>query len=119
MMAASMINTDFIQKHPAQAVLTVLGLSGVVLLFLPFFDGEVPAVGFLDLLPPPLPPFGSFDELFWWLAPAVLFPFAISAGYLRWLLTGNMPSMMKPMWLTELKATSRFISRWTRQTIAP
>ncbi len=90
MMAASMINTDFIQKHPAQAVLTVLGLSGAVLIFLPFSDGEVPAVGFLDLLPPPLPPFGSFDELFWWLAPAVLFPFAISAGYLRWLLTGRL-----------------------------
>ena len=36
MMATSMINTDFIRKHPAQAVLTVLGLSGVVLIFLPF-----------------------------------------------------------------------------------
>ncbi len=42
MMAASIINTDFIRKHPAQAVLTVLGLSGVVLIFLPFVDDAVP-----------------------------------------------------------------------------
>jgi len=42
MMAASMINTDFIRKHPAQAVLTVLGLSGVATIFLPFIVGYVP-----------------------------------------------------------------------------
>ncbi len=85
-----MINTDFIRKHPAQAVLTVLGLSGVVLIFLPFVDDHVPATVFFDSLPPPLPPFGFLDELFWWLAPFVLLPFAISAGYLRWLLTGHL-----------------------------
>ncbi len=35
MMAASMINIEFIRKHPTQAVLTVLGLSGVATIFLP------------------------------------------------------------------------------------
>ena len=40
------INTDFIRKHPAQLVLTVLGLSGVVLIFLPFVDDHVPATVF-------------------------------------------------------------------------
>ncbi len=82
MMAASMINTDFIRKHPAQAVLTGLGLSGVVLVFLPFFEGEVPVEVFLE----------GLDELFWlvFLGPFVVLPFFISAGYLRWLLTGGL-----------------------------
>ncbi len=92
MMAASMINTDFIRKHPAQAVLTVLGLSGVVLIFLPFGDDYVATVVFIDSLPPSLPPFEDWDFgiFFWWLAPFVLLPFAIFAGYLRWLLTGRL-----------------------------
>ncbi len=93
-MAASIINTDFIRKHLAQTVLTVLGFSGVVLIFLPFtFGDEVPATLFFKWLPPPLPPFrGLFnvDALFWFLAPFVLSPLAISTGYLRWLLTGRL-----------------------------
>jgi hypothetical protein len=40
----SLINTDFIRKHQAQAVLTVLGLSGVVLVFLPFVDSGLVGV---------------------------------------------------------------------------
>ena len=76
-----------------QGVLTVLGLSGVVLLFLPFDDDEVLATVFFKWLPPPLPPFRrtfNVDLLFWVLAPFVLLPFAIFAGYLRWLLTGRL-----------------------------
>ncbi len=94
MMATSLINTDFIRKHLAQAVLTVLGLSGVVLVFLPFAYDTVPATFFLDSLPPPLPPVREYlfvsPLLFWWVTPFVLLPFAISAGYLRWLLTGRL-----------------------------
>jgi hypothetical protein len=40
-MAASLINTDFIRQHLTQAVLTVSGLSGVVLIFLPFMYDDV------------------------------------------------------------------------------
>ncbi len=81
-MAASMINTDFIRKHPAQAVLTVLGLSGVATIFLPFIYDYAPVVFFLEEL----------DELFWLalLGPFVVLPFFISAGYLRWLFTGGL-----------------------------
>lgn len=81
-MAVSIINTDIIRKHPTQAVLTVLGLSGTVLVFLPFVDSDVPVEAFLDLL----------DELGWMvmIGPCVVLPFAISAGYLRWLLTGEL-----------------------------
>jgi len=77
-----MINTDFIRKHPAQTVLTVLGLSGVVLIFLPFLGSEVPGEVFLD----------GLDELglLTLLGPCVVLPFLISAGYLRWLLTGGL-----------------------------
>ena len=35
-----------------------------------------------------------------------------------WLNT-KIPSVTKPMWLTELYATSFFRSGWTRATIAP
>ncbi len=91
MMAASMINTDFIRKHPAQAVLTVLGLSGVVLVFLPFTENVLPIVFVLQ--PTPLPPFRgilNFGSVYWFAVPFVVLPFAISAGYLRWLLTGRL-----------------------------
>lgn len=90
-MTASIINTDFIRKHPAQAVLTVLGLSGVALVFLPFTYDVVPVSVFLEL-PPPLPPFRgilNFGKIVWHVIPFVVLPFAISAGYLRWLLTGR------------------------------
>jgi len=36
-----------------------------------------------------------------------------------WAFNANVPSVMKPMWLTELYAMRRFMSGWTRQTIAP
>jgi hypothetical protein len=75
-MAASLINTDFIRQHLTQAVLTVSGLSGVVLIFLPFMYDDVPALG--------------SDTGFWVLAPCVILPFVIFAGYLRWLLTGHL-----------------------------
>ncbi len=88
-MAASMINTDFIRKHPAQTVLTVLGLSGVATIFLPFIFSNVPVEVFLEEL----------DELFWLtlLGPFVVLPFFISAGYLRWVLTGGLsrPSLCR------------------------
>ncbi len=63
-----------------QGVLTVLGLSGVVLLVLPFDDDEVLATVFSKWLPPPLPPFRrtfNVGLFFWFLTPFVLLPFAI------------------------------------------
>ncbi len=81
-MAASMINTDFIRKHPAQAVLTVLGLSGVATVFLPFVWDYVPVWFFLEKL--------EEQGIFALLGPCVVLPFFISAGYLRWVLTGGL-----------------------------
>ena len=85
MMAASMINTDLIRKHPAQAVLTVLGLSGVATVFLPFVWDYVPLGFFLEQLEE-LDPFGIALIV----SPVVVLPFFISAGYLRWLFTGGL-----------------------------
>jgi len=86
MMAASIINTDFIRKHPAQAVLTVLGLSGVATVFLPFISvfssWAVPVEVFLEEL--------EDQGTFALLGPFVVLPFFISAGYLRWVLTGGL-----------------------------
>lgn len=90
-MTAFSINTEFIRNHPAQVVLTVLGLSGVVLVFLPFTYDVPPMSVFFGL--PPLPPFRgilNFDIIYWYVLPFALLPFAISAGYLRWLLTGRL-----------------------------
>jgi hypothetical protein len=78
------INTHFIRKRPAQAALTVLGLSGVVLVFLPFVYGEVP----VDVL------FESLEDLNLLgaalVGPCVVLPLFISVGYLRWLSTGGL-----------------------------
>lgn len=81
-MTASLIHTDFIRQDRVQAAVTVLGLSAVALIFLPFIDGEVPVEHFLD----------GLDDLVMLalLGPCVVLPFAISAGYLRWLLTGGL-----------------------------
>ena len=80
-MAASIINTDFIRTHRAQTVLTVLGLSGVVLAVWPFFDGDALVGELVE----------SWDDA----RAALLYPYAglpffIFAGYLRWLLTGHL-----------------------------
>ncbi len=82
MMASSMINTDFIRKHSAQAVLTFLGLSGVATIFLPFIVGYVPVEVFFEGL--------EEQGMFALLGPFVVLPFFISAGYLRWLFTGGL-----------------------------
>jgi hypothetical protein len=86
-MTAAVIYIDFIRKHPAQVVLTVLGLSGVVLIFLPFIEDyggvdHVPRDAFL----------GGLDSFVWFtlISPCVVLPFFISAGYLRWLFTGRL-----------------------------
>lgn len=76
------INTRFIRKRPAQAVLTVAGFSGVVLVFLPFIYSYVPVEVLLDMS----------SELLFRLAlvgPFVVLPFFISVGQLRWLLSGT------------------------------
>jgi hypothetical protein len=90
---AAIIHTDSIRQHPAQAALTVLGLSGVVLVFLPFevffFTPQVPIENFLDFL-------GDFEfnlESLGGLGlggPLVVLPFFISAGYVRWVLTAGL-----------------------------
>jgi hypothetical protein len=76
------INTRFAQKRPVQAVLTVLGVSGVILVFLPFIDNYVPVEVFLE----------NVDELFGLalVGPFVVLPLFISAGYLRWVLSGTL-----------------------------
>ncbi len=80
-MLMSVIKADFIRKHPAQTVLTVLGLSGVLLIFLPFTGSYIPAGEFLVSLNP-------YDDFLVLIAPCVILPFVISIGYLRWLLIG-------------------------------
>ncbi len=94
MIARSITNKSFIRTHPVQTVLTVLGLNGVLLIFLPFAarnrEVYIPAVVFIEELPLSLPPFVFFGALSWWLAPFVLVPSAISAGYLRWLRIGQL-----------------------------
>lgn len=76
------INTHFIRKRPAQTALTILGLSGVALVFLPFVDGHVPIKALLDEL----------DELLFLalLGPFVVLPIFISIGYLHWVLSGKL-----------------------------
>ena len=76
------INTRFAQKRPVQALLTALGLSGVVLVFLPFIDSYVPAEVLLE----------NLDELFWvaLVGPSVVLPFFVSAGYVRWVISGTL-----------------------------
>lgn len=76
------INTHLIRKRPAQAVLTIIGLSGAVLTFLPFFDGYVPMEVFLD----------DMDEflILALLFPFVTLPFFVSAGYVQWVLGGKL-----------------------------
>jgi hypothetical protein len=76
------INTRFAQKRPAQALLTALGLSGVVLVFLPFIDSYVPVEVLLE----------NLDELSWvaLVGPFVVLPFFISAGYVRWVISGTL-----------------------------
>jgi hypothetical protein len=77
---AAIINTNFIRQHPAQAVLTVLGLSGVVPLFL---EPGGPIEGLL----------GFFEAQLSELAlagPVLVLPLFVSAGYLRWTLTGGL-----------------------------
>ncbi len=82
MMTASIINTDFARTHVTQTVLTVLGLSGVVLVVWPFFDGDALVGELLE----------SWDDALWLalLYPYAGLPFFIFAGYLRWLLTGHL-----------------------------
>jgi hypothetical protein len=83
MTTARTLNTAFIRTHPAQTVLTALGLSGVVLVFLPFEGGTVPVTYFLEGL-------AARDlSMTALVGPCVVLPFFISAGSLRWLLTGR------------------------------
>jgi hypothetical protein len=76
------INTHFIRKRPAQTALTILGLSGVALVFLPFVDSHVPIQALLDAL----------DELLFLalLGPFVVLPIFIFIGYLHWVLSGKL-----------------------------
>lgn len=76
------INTHSLRKRPAQALLTALGLSGVALVFLPFIESYVPVEFLLE----------NLDELFVvvFVGPFVALPFFISAGYLRWVLSGTL-----------------------------
>jgi drug/metabolite transporter superfamily protein YnfA len=78
---ATIIHVDFIRQHPTQAGLTVLGLSGVAAVFLPFVETYVPLGVVLD---PPEEDLALRVSV----GPFVVLPFVIFTGYLRWLLTG-------------------------------
>ncbi len=64
-----------------QIALTVIGLSGIILLFVPFAVGVVPYEVILD---------EPFADL-WLLAPCVFLPILVSMGYVLWLITGQLP----------------------------
>ena len=68
----------------AQIALTVIGLSGIVLSFVPFSFGIVPFPDFLlDW---------AFSDPLWLLAaPCIILPVPISVGYIWWLITGRFP----------------------------
>jgi len=71
-------------RKKVQIALTVLGLSGVILPFVPFIDDLKP---FSDVLL-------SFDfpDALWLLAvPCIVLPLPISLAYVQWLVTGRLP----------------------------
>ncbi len=59
-----------------QIALTVIGLSGIILSFVPFASGVAPYEVILD---------GPF------VAPCVFLPILVSMGYVLWLITGRLP----------------------------
>ena len=67
-----------------QIALTVIGLSGIILSFVPFTSGIAPYEVILDAL---------IDYLGFWLlvAPCVFLPILVSMGYVLWLITGRLP----------------------------
>ena len=68
----------------AQIALTVIGLSGIILSFVPFTSGIAPYEVILD------EPF--VDLGLWFLvAPCVFLPILVSMGYVLWLITGRLP----------------------------
>jgi hypothetical protein len=67
-----------------QIALTVIGLSGIILSFVPFTSGIAPYEVILD------EPF--VDLGLWFLvAPCVFLPILVSMGYVLWLITGRLP----------------------------
>ncbi len=67
-----------------QIALTVIGLSGIILSFVPFASGIAPYEVILDEL--------FVDLGFWFLvAPCVFLPILVSMGYVLWLITGRLP----------------------------
>ncbi len=67
-----------------QIALTVIGLSGIILSFVPFTSGVAPYDVILNAL---------IDDLDFWLlvAPCVFLPILVSMGYVLWLITGRLP----------------------------
>ena len=65
-----------------QIALTVIGLSGIILSFVPFTSGVAPYEVILDL---------QFVDLWLLVAPCVFLPILVSMGYVLWLITGRLP----------------------------
>ena len=65
-----------------QIALTVIGLSGIILSFVPFTSGIAPYEAILDEL---------FVDLWLLVAPCVFLPILVSLGYVLWLITGQLP----------------------------
>jgi hypothetical protein len=68
----------------AQIALTIIGLSGIILSFVPFSYGNVP-------LPDVLLDWAFSDPLWLLAAPCIILPVPISVGYIWWLITGRFP----------------------------
>ena len=65
-----------------QIALTVIGLSGIILSFVPFTSGVVPYEGILE---------SPIDDFWLLVAPCVFLPIPVSMGYVLWLITGRLP----------------------------
>ncbi len=64
-----------------QIALTVIGLSGIILSFVPFTSGIAPYEVILD---------EPFVDLWFLVAPCVFLPILVSMGYVLWLITGRL-----------------------------
>ena len=65
-----------------QIALTAIGLSGIILSFVPFTSGIAPYEVILD---------EPFVDLWFLVAPCVFLPILVSMGYVLWLITGRLP----------------------------
>jgi hypothetical protein len=80
----NLANTAFLKGKPLQIALTIIGMSGIVLSFVPFSSGVIP---FTDVLLE----WQMWDSLAVMAAPCIVLPAPISIAYATWLVTGRPP----------------------------